>query len=97
MKQDINKYHNAQSIIDIFKIYFDQEEKIYLILKDLSVGCRKFIKRWNNKRALLRRLLSGTTLSQYSVDVDSDENKKILQVRYLNELPSLINDLHLLL
>ncbi len=58
--------------------------------------CRKFIKRWNNKRALLRNYLSGTTLSQYNVDVDSDENKKILQVRYLNELPSLINDLHLL-
>nr|WP_307929036.1 hypothetical protein [Mycoplasmopsis bovis] len=64
MKQDINKYHNAQSIIDIFKIYFDQQGKdIIWYLKDLSVGCRKFIKRWNNKRALLRRLLSGTTLS----------------------------------
>ncbi len=87
MKQDINKYHNAQSIIDIFKIYFDQEEKILFDIKKIyQLVCRKFIKRWNNKRALLRKLLSGTTLSQYSVDVDSDENKKILQVPLLKRI-----------
>lgn len=93
MKQDINKYHNAQSIIDIFKIYFDQEEKIYLILKDLSVVVESLLKDETIK-GLIKKLLSEQ-LKQYSVDVDSDENKKFFSA-LLNELPSLINDLHLL-
>ncbi len=32
MKLDIAKYHNSQTIMDVFKIYFDQEEKIYLLI-----------------------------------------------------------------
>lgn len=93
MKQDIYKYHNAKSIIDIFKIYFDQEEKRYLILKDLSVVVENLL---NDKtiKGLIEKLLSEQ-LKQYKVDVDSKENKEFFNA-LLNELPSLINDLHLL-
>ncbi len=85
-----------QSIIDVFKIYFDQAGKDLFDILKIYQCCWKFIKRWNNQKILIKKLLSWTTLSQYSVDVDSDENKEILQVLYLDELPSLINDLHLL-
>ncbi len=93
MKQDIYKYHNAKSIIDIFKIYFDQEEKRYLILKDLSVVVENLLNDETIK-GLIEKLLSEQ-LKQYKVDVDSKENKEFFNA-LLNELPSLINDLHLL-
>ncbi len=77
-------------------ILIKQGKRFIWYSKDLSVVVESLLKDETIKRALLRKLLSWTTLSQYNVDVDSDENKKILQVLYLNELPSLINDLHLL-
>ncbi len=49
-----------------------------------------------NQKALIKKVIKRNNLSQYKMDVDSDENKKILQVPLLDELPSLINDLHLL-
>lgn len=42
MKQDVYKYHNANTIADVLKIYLDSKDKIYLISKDFSVILESF-------------------------------------------------------
>ncbi|WP_331696942.1 multifunctional lipase MilA [Mycoplasmopsis agalactiae] len=93
MKQDVYKYHNANTIADVLKIYLDSKDKIYLISKDFSVILESFLKE-NAVKSLIEKLLS-TQLSHYKIDVNSEQNKAFFK-DLLNELPSLINDLHII-
>ncbi len=51
MKQDFYKYHNANSIADVLKIYLDSQDKIYLISKDFSVCAWKLFERRNCQKS----------------------------------------------
>ncbi|UOE63478.1 SGNH/GDSL hydrolase family protein [Mycoplasmopsis bovis] len=93
MKQDFYKYHNANSIADVLKIYLDSQDKIYLISKDFSVLLESFLNEESVKN-LIQKLLS-TQLRHYKIDVDSKQNKAFFK-DLLDELPSLIHDLHII-
>lgn len=93
MKQDFYKYHNAKSIADVLKIYLDSQDKIYLISKDFSVLLESFLKEETVKN-LIQKLLS-TQLSHYKIDANSEQNKAFFK-DLLDELPSLIHDLHII-
>nr|BBJ33363.1 hypothetical protein MBKG4397_5290 [Mycoplasmopsis bovis] len=92
MKLDIAKYHNSQTIMDVFKIYFDQEEKIYLISKDISVVVDSLLKDKDIQEFIKTAL--NEQLKQYNIQVDSKENKDFIKA-FIDELPTLISNLHL--